>query len=57
MRLAPTSDDFEWDDEEASNYDDDNEYSCDNVCIERRRTNPPEFNIVDCRVVTRGKAL
>ena len=63
MILAPASDDFEWDDEEASYYDDevinvdDNESSCDIMCIERKRLNPLEFNIVDGRVVIGGKAL
>ena len=57
MRLAPASDYFEWDYEEASYYDDDNESSCENVCIEIRRPNPPYFSIVDGRVIIRGKAL
>ena len=63
MRLALANDDFEWDDEEASYYDDevinvdDNESSCANLCIERKIPNPIEFNIVDARVVIGGKEL
>ena len=63
MRLAPTSDDFEWDDEEASFYDDkvinvdDKDSSYDIMCIESIRLNPPELNIVDGIMVIGGKAL
>ena len=63
MRLALASDDFEWDDEEEYYYDDnfiydyDSESSCDNVCIERIRPNPPNFSNVDGRVVIGGKEL
>ena len=63
MILAPASDDFEWDDEDASYYDDevtnfgDNESSYDIMCIESRRLNPPQFGIVDGRMVVEGKEL
>ena len=63
MRLAPTSDDFEWDDEEASYYDDevtnfdDNDSSYEIMWIQRKRLNPLEFNIVDDIIVIGGKIL
>ena len=63
MRLEPTNDDLEWDDEEASYYDDnviyveDDDSLCDTVCIENIRSNPLEFSIVDDRMCYGGKYL
>ena len=63
MRIAQTSDDFEWDDKEESWYDDEvinidyNHSSYDLMCIERIRLNPPNFNIIDGRMVIVGKQL
>ena len=63
MRLALASDDFEWDDDDASYYDDDvtnfydNDSPYDIMCIESIRLNPPELNIVDGIMVIGGKAL
>ena len=63
MRLALANDDFEWDDEETSYYDDDfinvddNDSSYEFMCIESRILNPPNFIIVDGRMVIRGKEL
>ena len=57
MRLAPSSDDFEWDDEASSYsnddviYIDDDESSYDNVWIENIRLNPPNSSVVDGQVI------
>ena len=63
MILAPSSDDFKWDDEEASYYDDnviyveDDDSLCDIVCIEKIRPNPLQFSVIDGRVVSRRNPL
>ena len=63
MRLAPTSDDFESDDEEASYYDDnviyveDDKFSCETMCINNIKTNILYFSVVDGKVLFGGKAL
>ena len=58
MRLARASDDFEWedDDDEVTNFYD-NDSSYDITCIEIKRINPPEFNIVDDIMVIGGNIL
>ena len=63
MRLAPTSEYFEWDDEEESYYDDDvtnvddNDFSYEVMCIYLIRISPLEFKIFDGIMVIGGKAL
>ena len=63
MRLAPTSDDLKWDDEEASYSDDkvidveDDDSLWDTMHIVSKRPNPLQFSIVDGRVCYGGKAI